>query len=260
MQSVRIALLSGLFAAVVGGQAYSQTISGSPHDLSSGDAALNEDNNEICVYCHTPHGARTDIEAPLWNKPEATAPGGYTTYDSTTIDGTILSVGSVSIACLTCHDGTQAVDAVINAPGTGLGDGNIADGLTTVTGIANLGTDLQNDHPIGIRYGGGDGGTLTATDPDFVTASTGTINGNTAWWVDTSAGGGTAGVRDKTDMVLYTRDNGGTPEPFVECASCHDPHVGDPDDAGGTNAAGSDVSFMRIENANSDVCLACHVK
>lgn len=92
---------------------------------------------------------------------------------------------------------------------------------------------------------------LTATDPDFVTAQTATINSSPAWWVDTSLG--TAGTRDKTDMVLYTRDNAGTNEPFVECASCHDPHVGDPDDAGGSNPAGSDVSFMRIESANSDV-------
>ena len=30
-----------------------------------------------------------------------------------------LSVGSVSLACLSCHDGAQAMDNLINAPGSG---------------------------------------------------------------------------------------------------------------------------------------------
>jgi hypothetical protein len=63
-------------------------------------------------------------------------------------------------------------------------------------------------------------------------------------------------------MILFTRDNGGSFEPFVECATCHDPHSGVTEDVagGGTNAAGSDISFMRIANTDSDVCLACHIK
>ena len=44
--------------------------------------------------------------------------------------------------------------------------------------------------------------------------------------------------------------NNGVDEPFVECATCHDPHRGS-----GTNPA-----FMRLSNTDSDVCLACHVK
>jgi len=248
----RIILLGGLFAAFVGGQASAQVISGSPHDLSSGSIA-NGDKNEVCVYCHTPHGAATGVSAPLWNKPiVATA---YTTYDSTTIDGEILSVGSVSVACLTCHDGTQARDAVINAPGTGLGTSPLGGLGTMPAGIANLGTDLSNDHPIGIQYGGF--GT-PQIDPDFTPVTKDAALDK--WWVNTTATGSTAG-RDKTDMILYTRDNGGTAEPFVECASCHDPHVGAADDiSGGNNIGGSTISFMRISNENSDVCLACHTK
>ena len=60
-------------------------------------------------------------------------------------------------------------------------------------------------------------------------------------------------------MILYTRTDvpavgGGTiagAQPYVECASCHDPHV---------VAVGDQVSFLRISNENSDLCLACHVK
>ena len=240
-----------MFAAVVilamgVGTARAQNIDGSPHDLATGV----NDNNEICVYCHTPHGANLNVEAPLWNKPLTGAT--YTTYDSTTIDGDILAVGSVSLACLTCHDGTQAMDTVINAPGSGAGSGTIGSGVGTIppASIANLGTDLTNDHPIGIQYGGFGG---TPIDPDFKVApdlQVASINGLQRWWVDTP--GGTATTREKTDMILYTRDNtgngGAAEEPFVECASCHDPH---------NNSTGT---FLRISNDNSDVCLACHVK
>ncbi|HXI86672.1 MAG TPA: cytochrome c3 family protein [Parvularculaceae bacterium] len=229
------------------GAALAQGIVGSPHDLATGT----NDNNEVCVYCHTPHGARTDIEAPLWNKPDTGQT--YTTYDSTTIDGAILPVGSVSIACLTCHDGTQAMDAVINAPGSGFGSGNIGSGVGPMdpNSAANLGTDLSNDHPIGIQYGGFDPGS-GQIDPDFVNAAgalqNAVILGRTRWWVDTEATPNNK--RDKTDMILYTRSNGGVDQPFVECASCHDPHRG----------TGTNPSFMRISNANSAVCLSCHVK
>ncbi len=235
------------------GSAFAQ-INGSQHDLASGG----NDNNEVCVYCHTPHGANTAVEAPLWNKVAGTAPGAYSTYDNTTIDGDILPVGSVSIACLTCHDGTQARDAVINAPGRGMGSGNTDAGLLALTGtpVPNLGTDLTNDHPIGIQYGGfTPTAATTQIDPDFKNTTNGlssaTILGRPRWWVDTTIG--TAGVRDKTDMILYTRlnPNGAEDQPFVECASCHDPHI-----AQGAN----NLAFMRLSNSDSAVCLACHVK
>lgn len=227
-------------------------VDNTPHDLAL-SGTTDDDNGEICVFCHTPHGARTDITAPLWNKPESTPPGDYQTYDSTTMDGEVLTVGSVSVACLTCHDGTQAMDAVINEPGSGLGD----DGDLNALGVmppfssATITTDLRDDHPIGVQYGGYDGGT-GKIDPDFKGTGEGLQTGIghlglPRWWVDTAAGAG--GVRDKTDMILYTRDNGGTNEPFVECASCHDPHEG-----------GGSPNFMRIANANSEVCLSCHVK
>ena len=157
----QLALFAGLMFAFAAGQASAQTIDNSPHDLGG----VPGDNNEICVYCHTPHGAAAD--APLWNKNLTT--GGFTDYSSTTIDGAILAVGSVSIACLTCHDGTQATDAVINAPGTGAGLGFTNGTGTTTLGtlasqasFANLGKDLSNDHPIGIQYGSISG------DADFV--------------------------------------------------------------------------------------------
>ena len=222
---------------------------------------------EICVFCHTPHGADTSAAVPLWNR-TLPAPSSFTTYDSlgtSTLDGRTASVGSVSIACLSCHDGVTSMSAVINAPGSGTGGnaawvagawtganqvgGKIAPGL-----ITNIGTDLRNDHPIGIQYGGG-GLTLTSPgaatrDADFKTATSAVLGSSRVWWVDTEATPN--GTRQKTDMALYTRPAGSytgqtDSEPFVECSSCHDPHT--------TNS-----TFLRIANSGSAVCLACHVK
>jgi predicted CXXCH cytochrome family protein len=229
--------------------AAAQGIDATKHDLTGGGVS------EICVFCHTPHGANTTVEAPLWNKLASSVT--YTTYDSTTIDGDILAVGSVSIACLACHDGSQSTDVVINGPGAGNSNpAGVAlrggDRFLDPDQSFTLGTDLSNDHPIGVQYGGFG---ATPVDPDFRTGASvpglqvATVNGAQRWWVDTV--GGTAATRDKTDMILYTRDNsangGATEEPFVECASCHDPHT-------------ENETFLRILNTNSALCLACHVK
>jgi hypothetical protein len=258
-------------------------IANTKHNLSPSGTGVNKvtaGTDELCVFCHTPHAADTSAPVPLWNK-KLPAGTGYTTYatlNSSTIDGTILNVGSISLACLSCHDGTQAMDNIINAPGSGgydvtgggasgLGYTWAAGGRVDATGkmtnatdtLAMLGTDLSNDHPIGIHYcGGGPNVTTPAgacVDKDFNAPQSGVINGNRVWWVDTT--GGTAGTRDKSDMILYTRDfgTGIGQAPSVECGSCHDPHV---ETGTGTPAAGQ--TFLRIANSGSAVCLSCHNK
>ena len=247
------------------------------HNLGSTGTGVNKFDGtaEICVFCHTPHGADTSAAVPLWNRvlPSGTS---YTTYASlgtSTLDAkTTTNVGSVSIACLSCHDGTQAMNTVINAPGSGnysatgvtmagtWTGANQTDGKIGPDTITNIGKDLKNDHPIGIQYGGGGVNSTQSsppaegatTDPDFKAVKKSGSGLSTVWWVDTAAGA--ADSRQKTDMILYTRPStdisGGTAgqsEPFVECASCHDPHS--------TNA-----TFLRIVNTGSAVCLACHIK
>ena len=248
---MRGGVVLGLMAAAAvawSGPACAQSgIQGSKHDLGNGV----NDNYEVCVYCHTPHGATGEVEAPLWNKPAGVE--AYRTYDSATIDGTILPVGSVSTACLSCHDGTQAMDTAINSPGSGFGAGRIGSGVGALNPniIANLGVDLRNDHPVGIQYGGYSEG-RGQIDPNFVNSATGLQSaimlGRMRWWVDTERVANAN--RDKTDMILYTRNINGVDQPFVECATCHDPHRGS-----GTNPA-----FMRLTNRGSNLCLSCHIK
>jgi len=233
---------------------------------------------EICVFCHTPHGGDSSAAVPLWNRQLNTA-SAYSTYDqlgTSTFDAQMADVGSVSIGCLSCHDGTMALDSMINEPGSGAdnpafsaGSWNGADVIASDDGrlavgiVQNLGTDLTNDHPIGMQYAGGG---ISASrpllpqgetnDPDFAEVSYKVKDGRFLWWVERDWRSGGDGERTKRDVVLYTRDaSNGYPgqseqEPFVECASCHDPHTTE------------NPTFLRVSNTEtpSGLCLTCHVK
>ena len=276
----RLSLAAAAAAAFMVAVPASAGIANTKHNLgSTGNAANNisTGTDEICVFCHTPHAAVANADVPLWNKAlPATTYTTYSTTNSSTIDGQVLAVGSISLACLSCHDGTQAMDNIINAPGSGgyditggganglgwtwAGPRVDADGKLAVGALTNLGSDLTNDHQIGIPYcGGGPTGTAPAgacVDRDFIAPTSGLINGTRVWWVDTLGAAGTA-AREKTDMILYTRNFGSQAAPnmapSVECGSCHDPHV-----EAGTGSSGA--TFLRIANTGSAVCLACHNK
>lgn len=248
--------------------AHAQVV-GSQHDLTAGGAGQGSTTatDQVCIFCHTPHGSDTAAPVPLWNKVLGN-PATYTQYSTLatpTFDSAEAPVGSVSLACLSCHDGTQAMDVVINGPGSGNYNpaGSEIDGtsigIMTGAPVPMLDTDLTDDHPVSIQYGGGG---LTAADPngqatgplgdpDFNLPWRDTINSQPIWWVDSAVG--TAGVRERTDMLLYTRDDLGIQEPFVECGSCHDPHNAS------TQGPGS-VAFLRVSNAASQVCTTCHIK
>lgn len=299
--SLATAVSTAVFGAalVVAGTA-SAGITNTKHFLGAGGIGPNNaaagDQAEICIFCHTPHGGDTGAAVPLWNKQLSSAT--YQTYDqlgTSTLDAGVLNVGSISIACLTCHDGTQAIDNILNDSGPGAYDptgggvngraytwttdgsldanGRFQNSVDTGgTNIWEIGTDLRNDHPVGIQYGGGGitpaGG--TTNDTDFNQPQK--VAGINRWYVDNVVTGTTGDGFDKWDFKLYTRDtsveafrntptstsNG--PEPFVECGSCHDPHL-------------ETTTFLRIpglvdptgnmanaSNAGSRVCLTCHAK
>lgn len=300
------------FVAVAGGAGLmlaagvaGASIATTKHNLgTSGTNATNhfDGTGEICVFCHTPHGADTGAPVPIWNR-LLTPNAGYSTYDqlgTSTLDAQVLAVGSVSLACLSCHDGTQAMNVMINQPGSG--GWNTAGGTLSGTwtgpaspsgkmnynSIVYIGTDLRNDHPVGMQFCGGGitpGGsapTGTCKDDSFYSHAgpppalhQKVQNTKTVFWVDTemsftAAGGGTGtvatdtgkngnNVRNKSDLMLYTRAGAsGGDEPFVECATCHDPHS-------------SNVTFLRVPNnaaasagnnivTGSALCLSCHEK
>lgn len=149
-------LAAGLIAVATVASAAS--IKNSKHDLSTGSTTLgpkSASTTEICVFCHTPHNPSQNV--PLWNRTNPAATG-WTMYASPTLTAsatTKLATGnfdatSISLFCLSCHDGTTALGAMHNVPTTGV------DGLVALGAVdANIGggtKTLSNDHPVGFDY------------------------------------------------------------------------------------------------------------
>jgi predicted CXXCH cytochrome family protein len=185
MKFVNLVKLSAAAMLLVSAAASAQQVAGTKHDMgfNSGNTS---DNGQICVYCHTPHNSSiTDPTPPLWNKVLTTETFGI--YGSSTIGNATGQPEGTSLACLTCHDGTLALDAMINPP-----IGFTADNNTIGAVPGNLGTNLSNDHPISIGYS-------LAADAAFVAPASVT-----------------------TILPLFPGTQDATYQ--VECASCHNVH------------------------------------
>ncbi len=158
-------------------------IANTPHNLNNLDVwGVQMPQNRICLPCHVPHNAYpdedADIKMVLWNHEETD--GAFDMY--VTLDGDQGTLDGTSKLCLSCHDGVTAIDNY------GGNDGYFNDIKIPVGRPSNLGTDLTNDHPIGIAYPDGEAGYRPA----------GTL----------------VGVKLVTVSSVER----------VECTSCHDPH------------------------------------
>ncbi|NOX75571.1 MAG: cytochrome c3 family protein [Gammaproteobacteria bacterium] len=189
-----------------------------------------------CVYCHIPPeevGADPQDFGGIdgWNR-YVPALSNYQLYDSATLDNKTSGPNPISMLCLSCHDGTMAIDMVVFRPATfdpaednamhmrispddniescgKCHNGQIAHDIS----VKMLGTDLRNDHPISMQYAG-----LNFRDVDFRPPDT--------------SNGFDNGVK------LY---NG-----KVECMTCHNVH---------------DPSRELLLRANAEVlCFTCHIK
>ncbi len=157
------------------------TIIGTPHDFS----VQNWAQGQVCLPCHTPHrppfsamGANGASNI-LWDHELTTA--SFAMYAPLASGHSIGGQpGMSSKMCLSCHDGTTAVDSYGGYTG-----------IAYISGDALIGTDLRDDHPIGLVY---PSGTTGYNDPTSFPAN---------------------GVRLVTSDGVDNR---------VECDSCHDPH------------------------------------
>ena len=164
-------------------------IAGTAHDFSTESWAPS--TNRGCGVCHTTHQAINLMSAPLWNH-ETTVVAGYTLYNSPTFDGSssITDPGASSRLCLSCHDGTVALE---NFGGTTNGTSFI-DPSARIGGVA--GNDLSTDHPISFEY------------TDALAVSDGGL------FPPTTTNSGLGSTIDN-DLLFNGR---------MECASCHDVH------------------------------------
>jgi len=195
--------------------------------------------DEVCVFCHTPHGASKGVpglaDAPLWNRTNSNPVGySYSMYQSPTHTINSATPTGTSMMCMSCHDGVTsiAVNVLMNAPGSGnptvtpngitapgaigsvyngsifLGWGpNIGEAVPGVPSTINL----SNDHPISFDWPSG--------------------NPNGLRTAPTNSALRLFGVGKR-----------------VECASCHSVHDN------------TYPPFLAMSNAASAMCIACHNK
>jgi predicted CXXCH cytochrome family protein len=136
-----------VLALAPGALAQPTSVVNSPHNLSAGGPgpvrATIED--QVCIFCHAPHNS-TPVR-PLWNRTTPTE--AYTIYTSKALEARPGQPTGMSKMCLSCHDGTIALGAVVSR-GTPI---VMSGGVTTMPlGPGHLGTDLSDDHPISFRY------------------------------------------------------------------------------------------------------------
>ncbi len=215
--------------------------------------ATSED--ELCVFCHTPHGANQEAPAPLWNRELSGST--YIPYNSSSMDAIgIGQPGGTSKLCLSCHDGTIAIGSVnvlngattdgnpgtadISMSGTGVG-GTMPAGEGESTGFTRrLGTDLTNDHPVSFSYTD----SLALQDGELRLPSATPEIGNRV-----------PGFRPDIPLI----------DDQLQCTACHDPHIRDTVEA--------NIKFLRLnrfqqveplegafDQSRDQICLACHEK
>ena len=267
--AVRVSFAIGgvliLAAVALGG-----TIELSRHDLSAFNirgfgsesgpmtGGVFNDYRETCIYCHVPHGSAG--AAPLWNR-QLPDQEGFQMYSSPNFDSKgSMSPDGISLACLSCHDGTIAVDAVIRTPrfhewfdagvhyrmssegGVGSDScgkchnqaGGAYGGLPGSVSrkgahdatIRYFTQDMRDDHPVSIPLPDID------QDPQFNQPMIAKEDGGHTF----------------LNGIQTFADN------KIQCASCHDAH--DPDEQ---NIEGRDP-FLRTSNRGSALCLTCHDK
>lgn len=131
-----------------------------PHNLSSESSSnvhgTATESDEVCKFCHTPHGGTA--KGPLWNRIDPIGPYGtgvfplYTgaaelkaipdaQYNATVAADPSLYPNGSSRLCLSCHDGVTAVGEVIVG-------GELA--TLTMTGSGTI--TLDTSHPISFVY------------------------------------------------------------------------------------------------------------
>ena len=214
-----LTVLAGLFIAGTAGAA----VTGSSHDLSAEIASL----DDVCSICHAPHSnVNNPADGMLWNHIDGTITS-YAVYSSLTMEAPGGQPGPTSLLCLSCHDGSVAVDS-FGIKGTARTGTLFIDNaaFTQAGGLNQMGAALSDDHPIGMTYNVADG-ELNATTTGL-SFNDGATSGTVA---DLLFGAGT-----------------------VECASCHDVH--NTQSSAGANGEG----LLRVSNAGSGLCTTCHAK
>ena len=231
MKKLFLLTLFFLVCFTIGGQYAGAGVQYGPHDFTiTGKQQFLGDNNEVCIYCHTPHGGvvrdAAGTKLPLWNRSLNEDGPAFTMYNSDSFDaknqpGYANKPLGFSLLCLSCHDGVSSLGDVINNSVSGSISMN-RDTIGSITNYPsyrniNIGNDISNDHPVSFAYGD-------------------------LHLVDTE-------LQDPTAIDSRLKLYGASL--LIECTTCHDPH-----EYG--NTAPTKMPFLRMSNAGSAMCVECH--
>lgn len=226
-------------------------ITGSKHDFT----AASWSDQAICKPCHTPHNAiATGITGRLWAHTLSTATYTYhgtgtkptdqiTSTDSGTGAANQSDMDGATRLCLSCHDGTVALDSFLGKSGPV--DGQVIGTAGHGDVVANLGTDLSNDHPVGYKamYKENIGTAGHFRYKPLATATAAGLKFATSQDVNAAV---PAGSLDQSGAAItYTN------WPSVSCVTCHDVHNG---------SQPTERGLLRVSNVGSALCLDCHNK
>lgn len=225
MSQIFFALLFSIASAALMAAPPPIGIVGTAHDLSSTGLNRVTMATNVCVFCHSIHGSASPQQLiPDWNR--VTTSTTFQMYNSTvssTLKGSVDNQPTgPSLACLSCHDGTIAMGALINAPAGGGQNsytsiaGGVSNASGRLTGPNVVGSDLTGDHPVSITY---------------------QDNLNT----------GLKAASTLIGVKLYPNNATGSK---VQCSSCHDVH--------NYGTLGATAPFLRVTMANSALCVSCH--
>jgi hypothetical protein len=238
------------------GQAPGTGINQSPHDLVFHGYTANPPDNglagpgaRVCIYCHAPHNTYKLSPAnlgpgfdpilsapdpftylPLWNHELTQNYAAYTMYypgPGRPLTGpralqafNAMTPGSSSLLCLSCHDGSVAVNAYGNPNQLLRSVSTGSRFITSTPYIIGQNNYLGNHHPIGFNYPA-----VSAVDTEIRDAGVATL--------------GTAGT-----VATHLYDS------KLECGTCHAVH----------NTGNTGESLLWRSDASSRLCLTCHVK
>ncbi len=247
--------LSSAALAYTGSYVPGAGINGTVHDLSvPGANGMNygpvppDSLQRICIFCHAPHNTYRLASAagtgagpvadsafdylPLWNHTLQTntvyqmynngpgAPQSGSKASQAILTG--MAIGSSSLLCLSCHDGSVAVNSYGN---TSQLPESQSTGSTFIAPAYQIGKDqyLGNHHPIGFNYDAVQAGDteIRAADVAFLTSTT--------------------SVRDHLS---------GAGNSLMECNTCHSVH----------NKGNTGERLLWRSDQNSELCLTCHDK
>ena len=257
-------LIVGIFAdTALGGT----SIVGSKHDFTFATGGSNfsgqfqiglpntigVDIDEICVFCHTPHGSSTEAQTGtfLWNR--ISTPSSYTfkTYSSASMTNqapdslnTNKPTG-ISMMCMSCHDGVTSIAAnvgnnaatptLLNAPGSGNPQVSVLP--------AALGGSLNDPGAIGNVFQGQVGFGWGPNIGNAIPGAGSTIDLSNDHPISFEMPSGNANLQDPTSLRLF-----GASGRRIECATCHLVH--NP----------SIEPFLAMSNTQSMMCRHCHLK